>query len=208
MKAKKGSGQMRDAHSSTAKDWRNFQVVVNKCDTATAAESKQCLMEARDTYRAWNLNCETLAPEDKAQCTRYIDRWTSALPNAPHANTPAVRSGEPNTIPADRRSEYKERNRDSTKQQAATQQPRRRISHCACAGFKPFEKEIVMETAERLTPTPSAGGVRRTDVEQASTGAHEVIDTVSDAARPLVDRLRQGASGGRYDGQRGRSGGR
>jgi hypothetical protein len=124
MKAKKGSGQMRDAHSSTANDWRNFQVVVNKCDTATAAESKQCLMKARDTYRAWNLNCDTLAPEDKAQCTRYIDRWTSALADAPHANTPAVRSGEPNTIPADPGDPSdKERNRDSTKQQAATPQP-------------------------------------------------------------------------------------
>jgi len=122
-KAKKGSGQVRDAHSSTAKDWRNFRVLVKKCNATTTAESKQCLMKARDTYRAWNLNCDTLAPEDKAQCTRYIERWTSALADAPHANTPAVRSGEPNTIPADPGDPSdKERNRDSTKQQAATPQ--------------------------------------------------------------------------------------
>ena len=51
-----------------------------------------------------------------------------------------------------------------------------------------------METAERPTPTPSAGGsTLARSVEQASTGAHEVIDTVSDAARPLVDRFASGA---------------
>jgi ElaB/YqjD/DUF883 family membrane-anchored ribosome-binding protein len=47
-----------------------------------------------------------------------------------------------------------------------------------------------METAEGLTPAPSAAGTTLTrTVDQASTGAHPVIDTVSDAARPLVDRL-------------------
>ena len=49
-----------------------------------------------------------------------------------------------------------------------------------------------METAERLTPAPSAGSVTRT-VDQASTSAHQVIDAVSDAARPLVDRVATGA---------------
>jgi hypothetical protein len=123
-KAKKGTGLVREAHSSTAKDWRNFQVLVKKCETTTTAENKQCLTDARNTYRAWNLNCETLPPEDEAQCTRYVEQWTSALADAPHANTPAVRSGEPNAIPADAGDPSdKERNRDSTKQQAATQQP-------------------------------------------------------------------------------------
>ena len=51
-----------------------------------------------------------------------------------------------------------------------------------------------MDTAERLTPTPSAGGnTLAQSVDQASTRAHEVIDTVSDAASPLVARIASGA---------------
>ena len=122
-KTKKGNGKVREAHSSVAKDWRNFQVLVKKCETTTA-ENKQCLIDARNTYRAWNLNCETLSPEDEAQCTRYVEQWTNPLADAPRADRPAVRSGEPNTIPANAGDPSdKERNRDSTKQQAATQQP-------------------------------------------------------------------------------------
>jgi ElaB/YqjD/DUF883 family membrane-anchored ribosome-binding protein len=51
-----------------------------------------------------------------------------------------------------------------------------------------------MDTAERLTPTPSAGGsTLAQSVDQASTRAHEVIDTVSDTASPLVARFASGA---------------
>ena len=123
-KMKQASAEATDAPSSTAKDWRNFEIIVKKCDAMGAAENEQCQTDARNTYGAWHLNCETMSPEDKAQCRRYLAQWKSARTDTPHAHTPAVRSGEPNTIPADAGDPSdKERNRDSTKQQAATVQP-------------------------------------------------------------------------------------
>ena len=120
-KAKNGNSQVKEARSSTAKDWHHFRVLVEKCETMTA-DNRQCLMDARNTFRAWDLHCETLPPDQEAQCTTYVEQWTSALADGPHTNTPAVRSGEPNAIPADAGDPSdKERNRDSTKQQAATQ---------------------------------------------------------------------------------------
>jgi ElaB/YqjD/DUF883 family membrane-anchored ribosome-binding protein len=49
-----------------------------------------------------------------------------------------------------------------------------------------------MEAAGKVTPSPSDGSrtLART-VDQAST--HDVIDKVSDAARPVVDRIASGA---------------
>ena len=76
-------------------------------------------------YRASNFNCDNMAqPSDKAQCLRYNEEWKSARATQPTGNTAAVRSGEPNPIPADAGDPTdKERNRDSTKQQEASPQP-------------------------------------------------------------------------------------
>jgi ElaB/YqjD/DUF883 family membrane-anchored ribosome-binding protein len=51
-----------------------------------------------------------------------------------------------------------------------------------------------MEAAGNTTSSPNDGSrtLART-VDQASTGAHGVIDKVSDAARPAVDRIASGA---------------
>jgi len=112
------------ADSSSAKDWRHFQIIVEKCDAMRAGENEQCQTDARNTYGAWHLDCDTMSHEDKAQCRRYFEQWKSARTDAPHAPKPAVRSGEPNAIPTDAGDPGdKERNRDSTKQQAATAQP-------------------------------------------------------------------------------------
>jgi hypothetical protein len=123
-KMKQASAGVGESHPSTAKDWHSFEIIVKKCDAMGTAESEQCQTDARNTYGAWHLNCETMSPEDKAQCRRYLEQWKSARTDAPHAPKPAVRSGEPNAIPADAGDPSdKERNRDSTKQQAATAQP-------------------------------------------------------------------------------------
>ena len=123
-KVKRASAGATDADSSTAKDWRHFQTIVEKCDAMRAGENEQCQTDARNTYGAWHLDCDTMSSEDKAQCQTYLDQWKSARTEAPHAPKPAVRSGEPNAIPADAGDPSdKERNRDSTKQQAATAQP-------------------------------------------------------------------------------------
>ena len=51
-----------------------------------------------------------------------------------------------------------------------------------------------MEATGKITPNPNDGSrnLART-VNQASTGAHEVIDKVSGAALPVVDRIALGA---------------
>jgi hypothetical protein len=122
-KMKQASAGVADAHSSSARDWRNFEIIVKKCDAMGAAEREECQTDARNTYGAWQLNCETMSPEDKAQCRSYLEQWKSARTDTPYTRTPAVRSGEPNSIPADAGDPSdKERNRDSTKQQAATAQ--------------------------------------------------------------------------------------
>ena len=51
-----------------------------------------------------------------------------------------------------------------------------------------------METAEKIVPNPNGGGRHLgRAVDQAGIGAHDVIDKVSDAARPAVDRMASGA---------------
>lgn len=51
-----------------------------------------------------------------------------------------------------------------------------------------------METIKKVTPVPTDGSrALARAVDQASTGAHEVIDNITDAARPAVDRLAAGA---------------
>ena len=115
----------KEADSTTAKQWGDFQVSVKKCDTLTGTDKKSCLAAARKTYRSSNFHCDTMAPRDKAQCQKYHDQWMSAAgSNTPQGTTPAVRTGEPNTIPANPSDPSdEERNRDSTKQQEASPQP-------------------------------------------------------------------------------------
>jgi hypothetical protein len=76
--AEKGTREAKGRHSAAAKDWSDFQFTVKRCDTLMGAENRQCVMDARDTYRASNFNCDTMAPEDRAQCRRYSERWKSA----------------------------------------------------------------------------------------------------------------------------------
>jgi hypothetical protein len=75
--AEEGTREAKDGHSAAAKDWSDFQVMVKRCDTLTGAENKQCVMDARDTYRASNFNCDTMASQYKAQCQSYSERWKS-----------------------------------------------------------------------------------------------------------------------------------
>jgi hypothetical protein len=109
----------------TSKDWSDFQASAKKCDTLMGADKQQCMKNAGNMYRASNFNCDNMAqPADKAQCLKYNEEWKSARATQPQGSTPAVRSGEPNPIPADAGDPTdKERNRDSTKQQEATPQP-------------------------------------------------------------------------------------
>ena len=47
-----------------------------------------------------------------------------------------------------------------------------------------------MEATGKFTPSPNDGSRNLTrTVDQASSGAHDVINKVSDAARPAVDRI-------------------
>lgn len=51
-----------------------------------------------------------------------------------------------------------------------------------------------MEATGKVTPTPNGDGrTLARAVDQAGTGAHDVINKVSDAARPAVDRIASGA---------------
>jgi ElaB/YqjD/DUF883 family membrane-anchored ribosome-binding protein len=51
-----------------------------------------------------------------------------------------------------------------------------------------------MEAAGKLTPSPNDGSrTLARAVNQASTGVHDVIDKVYDAARPAADRVASGA---------------
>src|SRR6185295_2411841 len=105
----------RDTTSPGANDWRDFQRAAQKCDTLTGAERQQCMTDAGDKYHAANFNCESMTPADKAQCEKYGEQWKSARANPSDAQ--AVRSGEPNTVPANPADPTDElKNRDSTKQ--------------------------------------------------------------------------------------------
>jgi hypothetical protein len=50
-----------------------------------------------------------------------------------------------------------------------------------------------METTGNVTPNPNDGSRNLGQaVDQAGIGAHDMIDRVSDAARPAVDRIASG----------------
>jgi hypothetical protein len=109
----------------TSKDWSNFQASAQKCDTLMGAEKEKCNTNAGKVYRESKFNCNNMAqPADKAQCQKYNEEWKTARATQPQGSATAVRSGEPNPIPADAGDPTdKERNRDSTKQQEASPQP-------------------------------------------------------------------------------------
>jgi len=98
------------------RSWSDFKVMVKKCDQLTGAERKQCMADARDTYRTSNYNCESMSQPDRAQCLKYREEWKSA---AASDTTPAVtHTNEPTMTPATPDDPTpSERNRDSTKQQ-------------------------------------------------------------------------------------------
>jgi hypothetical protein len=122
-KGKEGIKKTKDVHSVAADNWSDFLATVKKCDALSGAENAQCMTDAGATYRSWNFNCEAMAPQDRVQCRTYSERWNTASATSSKPTAPAVRSGEPNIIPADPGdASDKERNRDSTKQQASVPQ--------------------------------------------------------------------------------------
>ena len=99
--------------SPSGKSWKQFQSQVKKCEAMTGDQQKQCMANAKATYRASNFNCDTLSGQSKTQCEKYGAQWSSASSQDTH-----VRTGEPNvapTDPADPTDALK--NRDSRKQE-------------------------------------------------------------------------------------------
>ncbi len=110
-----------EPHSAHATSWSRFQSMVKKCDALTGAEKKQCMMNARDTYRASDFKCESMSGTDKTQCLKYGEQW-SATANPP--NAPVTHTEEPTTTSANPGDpSVAERNRDSTKQQEDASRP-------------------------------------------------------------------------------------
>ena len=102
--------------SAAARNWSEFQGMVKKCSTLTGTERKQCITDARDTYRASNFRCESMSGQDKTQCLKYGEEWKSAKANQP--NSPVTHTDDPTMSPATPGDPSpSERNRDSTKQQ-------------------------------------------------------------------------------------------
>ncbi len=103
-------------HSATARRWREFQAMVDRCDTTTGSAAEQCLKDAKDAYRSANFKCDTLAAPERANCLQFAETWNNAVADAPkaavkHDNDPMMTPPSPgDPRPA-------ERNRDSTKQQ-------------------------------------------------------------------------------------------
>jgi len=98
--------------SPSSKSWKQFQSQVKKCEAMTGDQQKQCMANAKATYRASNFNCDTLSGQNKTQCEKYGAQWSSASQDT------HVRTGEPNiapTDPADPTDALK--NRDSRKQE-------------------------------------------------------------------------------------------
>lgn len=98
------------------KTWKEFKVMVKKCDDLIGEQRKQCMADARDTYRASNYDCDSMSQSDKTQCLRYRDQWKSAAasdskPAVTHTDEPTMTTADPGDPSAS------ERNRDSTKQQ-------------------------------------------------------------------------------------------
>ena len=108
------------AHAAqTPKSWSDFKIMVRKCDTLTGADKKQCMADARDTYRASNYNCERMSGADQTQCVKYREQWkTAAAGDTSSTNAPITHTEEPTMTPASPGDPSpSERNRDSTKQQ-------------------------------------------------------------------------------------------
>ena len=92
------------------KSWKQFQSQVKKCEALTGDQQKQCMANAKATYRASNFDCDALTGPSKAQCQKYGMQWNNQDTH--------VRTGEPNATPnspADPTDALK--NRDSRKQE-------------------------------------------------------------------------------------------
>jgi hypothetical protein len=105
---------INQAHSAPARNFSDFKVMVKRCDALTGSERKQCMADARDTYRDSHFNCDAMSAEDKTQCLRYGQWWKSA---ATEENSAVTHTENPTTMPATADDPAPaERNRDSTKQ--------------------------------------------------------------------------------------------
>ena len=104
------------------RSWSDFKVMIKKCDELTGAERKQCMADARETYRSSNYHCEGMSQPDRGQCLKYREQWKTAAASDPK---PAVtHTDEPTMTPATPGDPApSERNRDSTKQQEDANQP-------------------------------------------------------------------------------------
>jgi hypothetical protein len=109
------AGAKKDTRIAMRGRWDRFQTMVNGCDTKISSAREECLVNARDTFRAANFKCDALGAERRTSCLHFAERWNSAVADAPgapvkHAEEPTVTA----TDPGDPRPA--ERNRDSTKQ--------------------------------------------------------------------------------------------
>jgi len=97
---------------STSKSWKQFQSQVKKCDAMTGDQQKQCIANAKATYRASHFDCDALTGQSKAQCQKYDTQWNTASQDT------HVRTGEPNVPPTDPANPTDAlKNRDSRKQE-------------------------------------------------------------------------------------------
>lgn len=105
-----------EPHSAGATSWSHFQGMVKKCQALTGDEKKQCMADARNTYRASRFQCESMSGTDRTQCLKYGEQWKDARADQP--NAPVTHTEEPTMTPATPGDPApSERNRDSTKQQ-------------------------------------------------------------------------------------------
>jgi hypothetical protein len=113
-KATEDTAQGKHAQK-TSRTWTEFDALRRRCAKLSETEKQQCILDTRDTYVAWNLNCEDMKGADRAPCREYVAQWNAAKLESATSDTSAVHTGEPNVAPAepgDTTSE--ERNRDST----------------------------------------------------------------------------------------------
>src|SRR4029078_10291262 len=75
----------KSGRSSLRRQWREFQAMVDRCDTATGAAREQCLTHAKDTYRSANFKCDSLTAPQRENCLKFAERWTNATADAPTA---------------------------------------------------------------------------------------------------------------------------
>src|SRR6185312_4968124 len=97
---------------ATSKSWKQFQSQVKKCDAMTGDQQRQCMADAKATYRASHFDCDALTGQSKVQCQQYDTQWNTASQDT------HVRTGEPNAAPANPADPTDElQNRDSRKQE-------------------------------------------------------------------------------------------